>query len=144
VDGTTATATGFAAGLDLPVTALMGDLAFLHDLNSLNLVRKSHRPIIIVVINNDGGGIFSFLPTAGLEGCFEKYFATPHGLTFESVAGMYGLSYYQPKTREAFLSSYREAIEKGASAVLEVKTDRKENRDLHARLIKQMHNALEA
>jgi len=144
VDGTIATATGFAAGLHRPVTLLMGDLAFLHDLNSLNLARRSHHPIIIVVMNNDGGGIFSFLPIARLEGCFEKYFATPHGLTFEPVAGMYGLSYYQPKTRREFLGFYREAIEKGTSAILEVKIDRKENRDLHAELIKKMHEALEA
>jgi 2-succinyl-5-enolpyruvyl-6-hydroxy-3-cyclohexene-1-carboxylate synthase len=143
VDGTIATATGFARGLEHPVTLLTGDLAFLHDLNSLNLVRKSPYPIVIVVMNNDGGGIFSFLPIARFEHCFETYFTTPHGLTFKPAADMYGLLYYHPKTREEFIGSYGEAMEKGISAILEIKINRKDNHALHMQLIKDMQDALE-
>jgi 2-succinyl-5-enolpyruvyl-6-hydroxy-3-cyclohexene-1-carboxylate synthase len=143
VDGTIATAAGFAEGLERPVTILMGDLAFLHDLNSLNLVRKSRYPIILVVINNDGGGIFSLLPIARFEPCFEKYFVAPHGLTFDPAADMYGLAYYQPKTLQEFVRAYDEAMAAGMSAVVEVKIDRYRNRDLHLGLIKKMHGALE-
>jgi len=144
VDGTIATATGFARGLERPVTLLMGDLAFLHDLNSLNLARKSPYPIVIVVMNNNGGGIFSFLPIARFEHCFETYFSTPHGLTFKPAADMYGLAYYHPKTRQEFVDSYGEVMEKGTSAILEIKIDRKDNHALHMQLIKEMQDALEA
>ena len=62
IDGTVATAAGFARGLGRPVTLLIGDLALLHDLNSLAMLRDV--PVVVVVLNNDGGGIFSFLPVA--------------------------------------------------------------------------------
>ena len=67
VDGTIATATGFARGLGKCATLMIGDQAFLHDLNSLGLCRTLDTPFIIVVLNNDGGGIFSFLPVARLH-----------------------------------------------------------------------------
>lgn len=143
VDGTIATAAGFAAGLKRPVTLLIGDLAFLHDLNSLNYLRNSDYPIIGVVINNNGGGIFSFLPVTRFEQFFEKYFGTPHDLTFEHAAGMYGLAYYHPKTKREFLSCYQKALESGSSAILEVTTDRKENHAVHIQLVKDMQKALE-
>ncbi|MCK4462514.1 MAG: 2-succinyl-5-enolpyruvyl-6-hydroxy-3-cyclohexene-1-carboxylate synthase, partial [candidate division Zixibacteria bacterium] len=86
IDGTIAAAAGYAVGLRRPVTLLLGDLALLHDLNSLAVVRSLEYPMTIVLINNDGGGIFSLLPVAEREDIFEKYFATPHGLTFASSA----------------------------------------------------------
>lgn len=144
VDGTIATAAGFAAGLKRPVTLLIGDLAFLHDLNSLNYLRNAEFPVIAVVINNNGGGIFSFLPIAHFEQFFEKYFATPHDLTFEHAASMYGLAYFRPGTRQEFLDCYNKAIESGGSAILEVTTNRKENHALHSKLVEDMQGALES
>ncbi len=143
VDGTIATAAGFAAGLQRPVTLLIGDLAFLHDLNSLNYLRNSDYPVIGVVINNNGGGIFSFLPIARFDQFFEKYFGTPHDLTFKHPASMYGLAYYHPESRQEFLSCYQKALESSRSAILEVTTDRKENHALHMRLVKNMQDALD-
>jgi 2-succinyl-5-enolpyruvyl-6-hydroxy-3-cyclohexene-1-carboxylate synthase len=142
VDGTIATAAGFAAGLQRPVTLLIGDLAFLHDLNSMNYLRTSDYPVIGVVINNNGGGIFSFLPIARFERFFEEYFGTPHNLTFEQAAGMYGLAYYHPKTQREFLACYQDAVESGNSAIVEVTTDRKENQVLHRKLVRDMQGAL--
>ena len=74
IDGTIASACGFAVGLNKPVTLLLGDLAFLHDLNSLAMLKQLSKPFVIVILNNDGGGIFSFLPIAEFPKQFEKFF----------------------------------------------------------------------
>ena len=95
IDGTVATAAGFARGLERPVTLLIGDLALLHDLNSLAMLRDV--PVVVVVLNNDGGGIFSFLPVAEHKEFFEPYFGTPQGVGFGPAAEMFGLDYEQPR-----------------------------------------------
>ena len=134
IDGTVATAAGFARGLGGPVTLLIGDLALLHDLNSLALLRQPGQPqVTVVVVNNDGGGIFHFLPIAQHER-FETLFGTPHGLGFESAARMFGLAYAAPKSAREFQEAFREAQTAGAPAILEVRTDREQNRALHALL----------
>jgi 2-succinyl-5-enolpyruvyl-6-hydroxy-3-cyclohexene-1-carboxylate synthase len=136
IDGTVATAAGFARGLGRPVTLLIGDLALLHDLNSLAMLRNVH--VIVVVLNNDGGGIFSFLPIARHEEFFEPYFGTPQGVGFEPAAKMFGLAYEHPGTMEEFVEAYGSACARGSSTLIEVKTDRKENVTLHRRLLEEV------
>jgi 2-succinyl-5-enolpyruvyl-6-hydroxy-3-cyclohexene-1-carboxylate synthase len=133
IDGTIASAAGFATGRGTPVTLLAGDLTLLHDLNSLALLRS--RSIILVVINNNGGGIFSFLPIARFESVFEPYFGTPHDLTFESAARMFGLHYVQPTTKTEFVAAYQDACQRGTSVLIEVQTNRDENVALHHHLL---------
>jgi 2-succinyl-5-enolpyruvyl-6-hydroxy-3-cyclohexene-1-carboxylate synthase len=132
IDGTVATAAGVAHAAARPVTLLTGDLALLHDQSSLPLLRDA--PVVVVVLNNDGGGIFHFLPIAAHADVFEPYFGTPHGLTFEAAARMVGLPYHHPATPQAFVETYRAACASGASALIEVTTDRAANRALHAEL----------
>ncbi len=132
IDGTLASAAGYAAGLDCPVTVVAGDLACLHDINSLALVAR--RPITLVIVNNDGGGIFSFLPIAEQEDVFESHFGTPHGFTFEGAAGMYGINYASPDTQAAFDSVYADAVEFGRASIIEVRTERDSNLELHRKL----------
>jgi 2-succinyl-5-enolpyruvyl-6-hydroxy-3-cyclohexene-1-carboxylate synthase len=134
IDGTVATAAGVARGLGRPVTLLIGDLALLHDLNSLAMLRDV--PVVVVVLNNDGGGIFSFLPVAKHKGFFEPYFGTPQGVGFRSAAKMFGLDYEQPRTTAEFLDAYAGACASGRSSILEVRTDREENVSLHAELLR--------
>jgi 2-succinyl-5-enolpyruvyl-6-hydroxy-3-cyclohexene-1-carboxylate synthase len=134
IDGTVATAAGFARGLGRPVTLLIGDLALLHDLNSLAMLREVNA--VVVVLNNDGGGIFSFLPVARHKEFFEPYFGTPQGVGFESAADMFGLGYEQPRTTDEFLDAYAGACASGRSSILEVRTDRRENVRLHAELLR--------
>jgi 2-succinyl-5-enolpyruvyl-6-hydroxy-3-cyclohexene-1-carboxylate synthase len=131
IDGAIASASGFAVGLRLPVTAIVGDLASLHDLNSLGILNTIGQPVVVVIINNDGGGIFSFLPIADTTDVFNKYFATPHGLSFKNAANLFKLDYYQPRSRDELDSQYRRAIAGNRSAVIEVKTNREDNRKLH-------------
>jgi 2-succinyl-5-enolpyruvyl-6-hydroxy-3-cyclohexene-1-carboxylate synthase len=134
IDGTVATAAGFARGLGRPVTLLIGDLALLHDMNSLAMLRGVQ--VVVVVLNNDGGGIFSFLPVASQKQFFEPYFGTPQGLGFEPAAAMFGLAYEQPHTTGEFLGAYAGACASGVSSILEVRTDRGENVRLHAELLR--------
>ncbi len=134
IDGTVATAAGFARGLGRPVTLLIGDLALLHDLNSLAMLRDV--PVVVVVLNNDGGGIFSFLPVAKHEEFFEPYFGTPQGVGFGPAAEMFGLQYERPGTTEEFVEVYRGACVRGSSTLIEVRTDREENVRLHGELLR--------
>jgi 2-succinyl-5-enolpyruvyl-6-hydroxy-3-cyclohexene-1-carboxylate synthase len=136
IDGTVATAAGFARGLDAPVTLLLGDLALLHDLNSLALLRDSVQPpVTVVAVNNDGGGIFHFLPIAQHGALFEPYFGTPHGLGFEHAAQLFGLAYHRPTTPSELADALAEAQRSGASSLLEIRTERTANRALHADLL---------
>ena len=134
VDGTIATATGFARGLDKCVTLMIGDQAFLHDLNSLRLCRSLDHPFVIVVLNNDGGGIFSFLPIARFPDVFEPYFGASHGMTFSHAAALFGLEYAVPSTAGEFVDVYSQARGRGGATVIEVRTARQDNVDLHASL----------
>jgi len=136
IDGTVATAAGFARGLGRPVTLLIGDLALLHDLNSLAMLRGVH--VVVVILNNDGGGIFSFLPVARHEEFFEPYFGTPQGVGFEPAAKMFGLGYEHPGTREEFVEAYASACARDTSTLIEVKTERAENVELHRRVLEEV------
>lgn len=138
IDGTSASACGFASGHKQPVTLLIGDLALLHDLNSLQLAAQSQYPITIVVVNNDGGGIFHFLPIAQATPHFEKWFGTPHGLKFKDAAAMFKLEYHAPQSPEQFTTIYQQAISSKVSSIIEVQTDRQENIAFHRRLQNQI------
>jgi 2-succinyl-5-enolpyruvyl-6-hydroxy-3-cyclohexene-1-carboxylate synthase len=93
IDGTIATAAGYAEGSRRPLVLLIGDLAFLHDLTSLELIHRLSVPITIVLLNNNGGNIFGLLPIAEYRELFTDYFLTPHHHTFEFAARQFGLEY---------------------------------------------------
>jgi 2-succinyl-5-enolpyruvyl-6-hydroxy-3-cyclohexene-1-carboxylate synthase len=136
IDGTVATAAGFARGSGRPITLLIGDLALLHDMNALAMLRDL--PVIVVDLNNDGGAIFSFLPIAHHKAFFEPYFGTPHGVSFEHAAAMFSLDYEQPRTATEFVETYRAACARNTSTLIEVRTDREENVALHRRLLEDI------
>jgi 2-succinyl-5-enolpyruvyl-6-hydroxy-3-cyclohexene-1-carboxylate synthase len=139
IEGAIASATGFAAGLQAPVTAIVGDLSSLHDLNSLALLQSDRQPVIVIIINNDGGGIFSFLPIANSIEIFEPYFGTPHGFDFKNAAAMFKLAYYHPQNRDALIDDYLQALTTKKSAIIEVTTNRTDNLQIHQELIKLCH-----
>ena len=99
IDGLIATAAGYAIGLKQTSTVVLGDLSALHDLNSLSLVANAPFPIVVVIINNQGGHIFDQLPIRRSQH-FEQYFATPHGFHFEHAANMFDLPYNQIRESE--------------------------------------------
>lgn len=124
IDGQIATAVGYAAGRGRSVTLMLGDLSALHDLGSFALLRTAKTPVIVVVVNNDGGGIFSLLPIAESARHFENVFAAPHGVEFSKAAEMFGVAYAAPKSLAAFTRAWRAARQSGRSAVIEVRTRR--------------------
>ncbi|MGZ4313155.1 MAG: thiamine pyrophosphate-dependent enzyme, partial [Solirubrobacteraceae bacterium] len=84
--------------------------------------------LTVVVLNNDGGGIFHFLPVSGEADAFEEHVATPHGLDFAKAAALYGLDHALVQTA----GELAEAL--GRPGIVEVRTDRAENLALHRRL----------
>lgn len=143
IDGNIATAAGYAKTSGVHVTAVIGDLAALHDLNSLALLKQGGVRVTLIVINNNGGGIFHFLPIAEYGDMFEKYFATPHGMRFDDAARMFGLPYARPTTCDDFVEAYNKARASGASSIIEVATDREQNVKLHRRITDAVVKALE-
>lgn len=148
IDGTVATAHGVARGTGRPVVLLIGDLALLHDLTSLALLRDGP-PVVVVVVNNDGGGIFHRLPIASGPGAlddatFERFFGTPHGLGFEHAARQFGIAYHAPETQADFEEALQEAAASAASVLIEVRTDREEQAALRARIEAAAAEAVDA
>jgi 2-succinyl-5-enolpyruvyl-6-hydroxy-3-cyclohexene-1-carboxylate synthase len=133
IDGTVSAAFGAAAAGEGPVVLLIGDVALAHDIGGLMAARRLGLRLTIVLLNNDGGGIFHFLPVAGELDAFEEHVATPHGLDFAHAAALYGCELYRPQT----LADLRDALERSVIAphtsIIEVRTDRVENLALHRR-----------
>lgn len=96
IDGVTSTALGVAAASDRPGVLFTGDLAFLHDLSGLLLARREAIALAIVVLDDGGGGIFSFLPIAeqGEAVAFERLFRTPHGIDLARAAALFEIAYH--------------------------------------------------
>jgi len=144
IDGTLASATGFAAAHNLPVTLILGDLAMIHDLNSLALLRSIKQQLIIIITNNNGSGIFSFLPIAEFDDIFENFFGTPHDLTFQRAAEMFEIDYHHPQTNKDFRKTYQEVLMNGQPAMIEIHTDRRENFELHKKIADRIRIAFQS
>ena len=134
IDGLLATAGGYQKASGNPLTLHLGDLAALHDLNSLALIKKATQPIIVVLVNNNGGGIFNFLPVLTEQDVFETYFGTPHGRKFEKAAQLFDLEYSHPKSLDEFRQTYSRACLSRQTTVIEIQTNRYENHNFHQRL----------
>lgn len=117
IDGLIATAFGFSLSRDEPTTLLLGDLSALHDLNSLALLGKGSRPLVVILLNNDGGSIFRMLPVPTRDSLLETYYCLPHGLHFEHAATMFGLNYRAPTTLDEFERDYATALKTGATLI---------------------------
>lgn len=140
IDGCVSSAVGAALAHQAagggPAVALLGDLSLIHDQNGLVIGPGEARPdLTVVVVNNDGGGIFSFLPYAGM-GQFEKLFGTPHGVDFAHVAAATGWEYHQVSRADELPG----ALKGGGTRLVEVRTDRHASVLLH----RQVRDALTA
>jgi 2-succinyl-5-enolpyruvyl-6-hydroxy-3-cyclohexene-1-carboxylate synthase len=141
IDGFVSTALGVASTRGAPVVALSGDLSMLHDSNGFLLADRPD--CVFVVVDNDGGGIFSFLPQADYPDGFETVFGTPHGRSFERLAELHGLGVRevaQPADLEAAIEAA--AAEPGVSLVV-ARTDRTVNVARHRRLTEVAHEAID-
>ena len=133
IDGTVSSAFGAAAAGAGPVVLLIGDVALAHDVGGLLAARRLGLPLTIVLLNNDGGGIFHFLPVAGESDAFEQHVATPHGLDFSHAAALYGCAFERPRTPGELRGAVERTTHGDATTIIEVRTDRVENLALHRR-----------
>ncbi len=134
IDGTVSTAFGVAAATGKPVVLLIGDVALLHDVGGLLAASRLNLRLTIVLLNNDGGGIFHFLPVATQTDAFEEHVATPHGVDFAQVAALYGLVYERPISPADLRAAVEISIADAKSSLIEVRTDREQNLALHRRI----------
>ena len=132
IDGTVSTAVGLALGYGRATYALMGDLSLVHDLTALLVGPREPRPdLTVVVVNNDGGGIFSLLEPgeAVAPDVFERVYATPTGARLDALCEALGAEYVPATSRDALVEALRPA---SGLRVVEVRTDRSSGRALHA------------
>ena len=123
IDGTLSTALGIAHG-SRPAVLVTGDLALLHDTNGWLLRKKFRGSLTIVLINNEGGGIFGHLPVARFDPPFEEYFATPQTVDFRRLAGAYGAGHVRVRDWAHFSRLVSRLPARGVR-LLELRTDRK-------------------
>lgn len=139
IDGIVSTAAGVAAATGQPTLLLIGDLALMHDLHGLLIARQHELALQVVVVNNNGGGIFSFLPIAECGDHFERFFGTPHGLDFTHLAGLCGARFERPQNA----ATLRAALSIRDFSLIEVRTDRAANVVQHRELRARVASALE-
>jgi len=137
IDGVVSSALGAAAAGVGHVALVVGDLSFLHDLNALAAAKRHGLTATIVLVDNDGGGIFSFLPQArtddpgaGLPAHYEELFGTPHGIDFGPIVETLGAT-YRPVGARGLRTALAESLVAPGISVLELRTERARNVELH-------------
>ena len=131
IDGTIASALGVAAAKDGPVVLLIGDVAFAYDATALISARRLGVGLTIVLVDNDGGGIFHFLPIADQADIFEDQIATPHGLDFAALSAGLGATHQRARDPASLRTAVAASLETPGVQVIEVRTERTDNVALH-------------
>jgi 2-succinyl-5-enolpyruvyl-6-hydroxy-3-cyclohexene-1-carboxylate synthase len=132
IDGVVSTAVGVALGTSTPTALLIGDVALLHDSNGLLGAGRRSIDLTIVVIDNDGGGIFSFLPQASLpRERFELLFGTPHGVDLTALAAAHGIESETVETAADVAGAVGKAMAGGGVRLVRIRTDRTANVAVH-------------
>jgi 2-succinyl-5-enolpyruvyl-6-hydroxy-3-cyclohexene-1-carboxylate synthase len=144
IDGIISSALGASAvaGQHEPTVLVIGDLSFFHDLNGLLAARLHQLNLIMILINNDGGGIFSFLPQAAFPEHFEQLFGTPTGLDFHHAVEMFGGQFQNVDSWELFRKSVNQGLHTGGLHVIEVPTERTSNVIMHRQLWEVVKKAI--
>jgi 2-succinyl-5-enolpyruvyl-6-hydroxy-3-cyclohexene-1-carboxylate synthase len=129
IDGLVSTGLGVTAALEDAETAvlLLGDLSLYHDMNGLWAIRRHGLRAVLVALDNDGGGIFSFLPHAQHTDVFEELFGTPLGLRLEDVARLYGLDFLEVRDSSELQPALRQAFAADGSTLVAARFDRAES-----------------
>lgn len=130
------------SGPAAPTIGVLGDLAFLHDLNGLLALRSIHPRVTFVVVNNDGGGIFHTLPVREHEPAFTRFFATPHGLDFRKVAEFHGLPFSRCDSLTEFRVAFPRALMTDGPNILEVRTQREETHERRRKVVAEVVEAM--
>jgi 2-succinyl-5-enolpyruvyl-6-hydroxy-3-cyclohexene-1-carboxylate synthase len=143
IDGVVSSALGASAANAGKLVLVIGDLAFYHDMNGLLAAKLHQLNATIILINNDGGGIFSFLPQAAHPAHFEQLFGTPIGLEFRHAAALYGATWHSIETWAQFREAVPASLQTGGLHLLELKTRRDTNVTMHRQIWAAIHAAVE-
>jgi 2-succinyl-5-enolpyruvyl-6-hydroxy-3-cyclohexene-1-carboxylate synthase len=134
IEGLIASAAGFVHGAGQPGVIYLGDLSSIHDLNSLHLLKESQTPLVVVVPNNQGGGIFRLLPIAHHDDMFDTYFHTTHTTSIAKVAEAIGLQAHICTNAKSFVAAYKQAQAQQVPVIIEVPTNSTHDREWTRRL----------
>ena len=129
IDGTVSTALGLSTN-GKPTVMLTGDLSFFHDMNGLAIGKTQGMNLTIILHNNDGGGIFQYLPQKGTDD-FDYLFNTPQGIDYSGLATMYGLDYVKVTTNAELEQAMQQYIGTEGIHLIEVPTSKESSRELH-------------
>jgi 2-succinyl-5-enolpyruvyl-6-hydroxy-3-cyclohexene-1-carboxylate synthase len=143
IDGMVSTALGMAIGTGRPTIALIGDIGFLHDANALLMAAERDVDVTLVVVDNDGGGIFSFLPQAS-HPRFEQLFGTPHGTDIAALATAHGIPVTAPTDPAEVAPTVEQAVGAGGVRLVHLRTDRKTNVAAHRLVWEAVRSAVQA
>ena len=132
IDGIISTALGISSMDKTPTVLITGDLAFYYDLNGLLASVKYNIPLVVVLLNNNGGGIFEMLPVSKHKIIFEINFKTPTNLDFAPFVKGYDGDYYLIDNLQDLKDKLDSSIKKNKLSVLEIKTDSKESARLRS------------
>ena len=138
IDGVVSSAAGAALASGRPAFLVTGDVALIHDVGGLLSARRAGVDLTVVCVNNEGGGIFDFLPVAGTadRDAYERHIATPHGVDLVAMAQLAGLEHRPAATADELQAAV------GSPGLVEVRTDRGANVDLHAELVRRVAESL--
>jgi 2-succinyl-5-enolpyruvyl-6-hydroxy-3-cyclohexene-1-carboxylate synthase len=138
IDGITSTALGAGSVDDDPLILVLGDLAYYHDMNGLLAVSRCGVDATIVLVDNDGGGIFRMLPIAAFDPPFTEGFETPHGLDFAPTGDLYDLEFTRIDSREAFREAYENSLASAGTQVITVSFDSEASHEHRERIHEQV------
>ena len=137
IDGIVSTALGAGSATTDHLSLVIGDLAYYHDGNGLLSTLRCGVDATVVLIDNDGGGIFHRLPIESFDPPFTESFVTPHGLDFEPTGDLYGLDYTAVEDRESFRDAYAESVASDGTDVIDVRTDAEASQRTRERLVEE-------
>ncbi|WP_435066966.1 2-succinyl-5-enolpyruvyl-6-hydroxy-3-cyclohexene-1-carboxylic-acid synthase [Haloplanus sp. C73] len=137
IDGVVSTALGAGSATTDHLTLVIGDLAYYHDSTGLLSALRCGVDATIVLVNNDGGGIFHRLPIESFDPPFTESFKTPHGLDFEPTADLYDLGYTSADEREGFRDAYADSVASDGTDVIDVTTDAEASQRTRERLVEE-------
>ena len=142
IDGVTSTALGAGSATDDPLVLVTGDLAYYHDMNGLLALERCGVDATVVLVNNDGGGIFHKLPIEEFDPPFTEQFKTPHGLDFGPTGELYDLEFATVGDRGEFAGRFEESVGREGAQVIEVRTDSESSHRFREQLHERVCDAI--